>query len=147
MLVRLLPRLYTVGRALAHVLRRRFRALIEPAAAPLVVGTLTDLGRSKTSLVLENALLRQQLLILQRSVKRPRCTTIDRAFLVLLTSRLPTWRQALLIVQPETVLRWHRDLFRQAWRHRSQTAAPAHRPPLAPETVALIRQMAAANRL
>jgi len=82
-----------------------------------------------------------------RSVKRPRCTATDRALLVLLTSRLPAWRHALLIVQPETVLRWHRDLFRRVWRHRSQSTAPAHRPPLAPETVALIRQMAAANRL
>jgi len=82
-----------------------------------------------------------------RSVKRPRCTATDRALLVLLTSRLPAWRHALLIVQPETVLRWHRDLFRRVWRHRSQSTAPAHRPPLAPETVALIRHMAAANRL
>ena len=71
----------------------------------------------------------------------------DRVLLVLLTSRLRTWRQALCIVQPQTVLRWHRDLFRRVWRHRSQSGVPAYRPPLAAETVALIRQIAAANRL
>jgi hypothetical protein len=147
MLVRLLHRLFAAGCAFAHVLHRRLRTLAKPAAVPLVVGTLADLGRNKTDLLLENALLRQELLILQRSVQRPRCTATDRARLVLLTSRLRTWRQALLIVQPETLLRWHRDLFRRVWRHRSQATAPAHRPPLAPETVALIRQMAAANRL
>ena len=61
-------------------------------------------------LLAENALLRQQLLILRRQAKRPRCTQADRALLVLLASRLRTWRQALLVVQPETVLRWHRRL-------------------------------------
>ncbi len=66
--------------------------------------------------------------------------------LVLLASHLRTWRQSLLIVQPDTVLRWHRHLFRSFWRWRSRAATPAHRPPLAPETVALIHEMAAANR-
>jgi hypothetical protein len=96
-------------------------------------------------LILENALLRQQLIILQRGVKRPRCTPTDRALLVLLASRLRTWRATLLIVQPDTLLRWHRQLFRHFWRRTSRVAAPAHRPPLPPETVALIREMAAAN--
>ncbi len=94
--------------ALAHALQGRLRTLAKPVAASLVTGTLADLTRNKPDLLTENALLRQQLLILQRSVKRPRCTTTDRALVVLLTSHLPAWRQALLIVQPETVLRWHR---------------------------------------
>jgi transposase InsO family protein len=51
------------------------------------------------------------------------------------------------LVQPDTLLCWHRQLFRWHWRRRSRAAAPAHRPPLAPETVALIRALAAANRL
>ena len=102
--------------------------------------------RSRPALVAENALLRQQLLILRRSVKRPRCTPTDRALLVLLASRLRTWRQALLIVQPETVLRWHREGFRLFWRRKSRsTALPT--PRVAAETIALIREMAAANRL
>jgi hypothetical protein len=65
---------------------------------------------------------------------------------VLLAGRLRTWRQALLIVQPDTLLRWHRQLFTHFWRHKSRGAAPAHRPAIAPETVALIREMATANR-
>jgi hypothetical protein len=123
MLARLVHRMSATAQALAHIFQRRLRAAARPAAAPFVVGTLADVARNKSDLLVENALLRQQLLILQRSVKRPHCTTTDRALLVLLTSRLPTWRR------------------------RSQPTAPAHRPPLVPETVALIRQMAAANRL
>lgn len=108
---------------------------------------MADLGRSKPALITENALLRHQLIILQRSVKRPRCTATDRAMLVLLASRLSTRRHALLIIQPQTLLRWHRQLFRFWWRRTSRAAAAAHRPPLASETIALIREMTVANRL
>jgi hypothetical protein len=85
--------------------------------------------------------------MLRRSVTRPCCTTFDRALLVLLASRLHTRRQSLLIVRPETLLRCHRDLFRRFWRRESRATAPAHRPRLAPETIALIREMAAASRI
>ena len=146
MFVHLLQGLAVVGRRVRQVLRRQLLIATKPAAAPLLVGSLADLVRSKPALVLENALLRQQLVILQRGVKRPRCTPADRALLVLLASRLRTRRAALLIVQPGTLLRWHRQLFAHFGRHRSRVAAPAHRPPSAPETVALIREMAAANR-
>jgi len=67
--------------------------------------------------------------------------------LVLLASRVRASRSALLIVQPDTLLRWHRQLFRGYRRRKSWTGAPAHRPPLAPEAVALIRGMARTNRL
>jgi putative transposase len=144
---RLLHRLITRGRVAAHGLRRRLLAATRPASAPLVAGALADLARNKPALVAENALLRHQLAILRRGVKRPRCTRADRAILLLLASCVRTWRSALLIVQPDTLLRWHRQLFRGYWHRRSQAAAPAHRPPLAPETVALIREMAAANHL
>ena len=144
---RLLRHLITRGRAAAQRLHRRLLAATRPAGAPLLVGTLADLARSKPALVTENALLRHQLAILHRSAKRPRCTPADRALLVLLASRVRTWQSALLIVQPATLLRWHRQLFRGYWRRRSRAAVPAHRPPLATETVALIREMATANRL
>jgi putative transposase len=65
---------------------------------------------------------------------------------VLLASRLQTWRQALLIVQPDTLLRWHRQRFSWFWWRKSRPR-PAYRPPITPETIALIREMAAANRL
>jgi putative transposase len=144
---RLFRRLITLGRALVHRLRRQLSAAIRPAAAPVAVGALADLARSRPALVAENALLHHQLAILRRGVKRPRCTPADRALLVLLASRVRTWRSALLIVQPDTLLRWHRQLFRGYWRRQTRAAAPAHRPPLAPATVALIREMATANRL
>ena len=96
MWTRPLCRLLTAGRAVAEVLRRRLAAATRPVAAPLLVGTLADLARTKPALVAENALLRQQLLILRRQVKRPRCTPADRALLVLLVSRLRLWRHALL---------------------------------------------------
>jgi hypothetical protein len=54
--------------------------------------------------VAENALLRQQLIILRRQVKRPACTKRDRMLLVLLARIVSTWKQALFIVQPETLL-------------------------------------------
>jgi transposase InsO family protein len=62
-----------------------------------------------------------------------------------LASKLPTWKQALLIVQPEAVLRWHRELFRWAWRRKSRPGKRG-KPPLSDDVVALIKQMAEENR-
>ncbi len=78
-------------------------------------------------------MLRQQLLVLRRSVKRPAVTRADRALLVLLA------------IQPETLLRWHRAAFRACWRRKSRPGPG--RPPLPAETVVLIRRMAADNPL
>jgi len=127
---RLFRHLITLGRAIVRRLHHQLSAAIRPAAASVAVGALDDLVRSRPALVAENALLRHQLAILRRSVKRPRCTPADRAILVLLASRVRTWRQALHIVQPDTLLRWHRELFRRYWRRKSRAAAPAHRPRL-----------------
>lgn len=74
--------------------------------------------------VAENALLRQQLMVLQRSVKRPKLTAGDRWLLVLLASRVRRWNQALVIIQPDTLRRWHRDLFTWLWRRKSQAKTP-----------------------
>ena len=71
-----------------------------------------DRTRTKSELLLENMLLRQQLIVLRRQVKRPRLTRRDRTLSVLLASRLRTWKQALVFGQHETVLRWHRESFR-----------------------------------
>src|SRR3712207_2867002 len=110
MLARLLHRAVGTARAALQALRRRLLAATKPTTAPLIGGTLADLLRSKPELLAENALLRQQLVVLRRSVKRPRCTVADRALLVLLASRVRAWRSALLLVQPDTLLRWHRQL-------------------------------------
>jgi transposase InsO family protein len=117
----------------------------KPATASSGLEIAKDVLRSKSELVVENAFLRQQVIILQRQVERPKLTNRDRRLLVLLASRLRTWRQALRLVKPETLLQWHRDLFKLVWRRKS--AVRQGRPPLAPETIALIRQMARENPL
>ncbi len=76
----------------------RFVAWTKPDTTSLLLGMVTDLSRSKSQLVAENALLRQQLIILRRQVKRPACTRTDRMLLVLLASMVRTWKQALFIV-------------------------------------------------
>jgi putative transposase len=126
-------------------LSSHFTRWTKPLLTSLPLATLTDLGKSKSQLVAENALLRHQLIILTRQVKRPACTKTDRVLLVLLARVVRTWKQALFIVQPETLLRWHRELFRLYWKRKSK--APAHKPKVASETIALIRQMATENRL
>jgi putative transposase len=109
------------------------------------VGTLTDLARSKSELVAENALLRQQLIILSRHVKRPVFKKSDRMLLVLLARAGRTWKQALFIIQPETLLRWHRQGFKLYWKYKSRAAAA--KPKISAEMVALIKEMARDNRL
>jgi putative transposase len=147
MLAGLLRRGADAGRAVQRTVQRRFSAATKPATAAVLVGALADLTRSKSALVAENALLRQQLVVLRRSVKRPRCTPTDRALLVLLAGRVRTWRSALVIVQPDTLLRWHRELFRRFWRRNSRPGPVERKPKVSAETIALIREMAAANAL
>ncbi len=85
------------------------------------------------------------MIVLQREGKRPTITNVDRRLLVLLASRLQAWRSALLVVKPETLLQWHRDLFKLVWRRKS--AVKLGRPCLAPDVIALIKQMAKDNPL
>jgi putative transposase len=127
------------------VVARAFSRWCKPLPAAPLLGTIADLARSKPQLVAENLLLRQQLLVLNRTGRRPPCTRADRAFLVVLASRVQHWREALLIVRPETVLRWHRAGLRLFWRAKSR--ATSQEPRVAVETIALIKEMAASNRL
>ncbi len=132
---------------IATGLRRALGACLwaRPLALTQAAGTGADLVRSRTQLLAENALLRQQLVVLRRSVPRPVVTHADRAVLVLLAGRVRAWQQALLLVQSETLLRWHRAGFHALWRRKSRPGPG--RPPLPAETVALIRRMAAENPL
>jgi putative transposase len=128
-----------------HDLSSRLTRWTKPLVASLPLQIIADLGRSNSELIAENALLRQQLIILKRQVKRPTFTRTDRMLLVLLARLVRSWQQSLVIVQPETVLRWHRQLFRRYWKRKSKTAS--HTPKVAAETIALIREMATNNRL
>lgn len=102
--------------------------------------------QSRRRLLLENAALRHQLLVLSRKSKRPRFQPLDRAFWVWLSAVWAGWTRAIRLVQPDTVLRWHRQGFRLFWRWKSRTEK-AGRKGLAPATVQLIRQMSRANPL
>jgi len=82
---------------------------------------------------------------LRRQVKRPVYKKTDRFLLVFLAGMVRAWKRALFLVQPETLLRWHRELFRLFWKHKSN--AQARKPRLALETISLIKDMAANNRL
>ena len=88
-----------------HAFSSRLTHWTKPLTSSVPLSTLADLGRSKSELVAENALLRQQLIILRREVKRPSISRTDRILLVLLARLVRTWQQALVIVQPETLLR------------------------------------------
>jgi hypothetical protein len=90
-------------------LHHRFVDWTKPSTTSLLLGTVTDLARSTSELVAENALLRQQLIILRRQVKRPTCAKTDRLILVLLPRASRACKHALFIVQPETLLRWQRQ--------------------------------------
>ena len=77
-----------------------------------LVGFSRSACRSRRDLVLENLVLRQQINVLQRSVSRPTIRDGDRLFWIALSRLWGSWREALAIVKPETVVRWHREGFR-----------------------------------
>ena len=129
-----------IGKILLR-LQEHLKRWIKPATSVLI-SALSDLTRSRTDLVIENALLRQQLIILKRQLKRPQLTNPERFRLVFLSHFTAFWKHALHIIQPDTLLRWHRDLFRFYWRRKSQG-----KPRISPETIALIQKMAKENQL
>ena len=106
------------------------------------VSLLRALVLSRASLVAENLALRQQIIVLQRSVSRPGLRRRDRAFWVLLSRLWKHWSSLLVIVQPKTVIKWHRQGFRLYWRWKSRKIG---RPPIDAEVRALIRQMSDRN--
>jgi putative transposase len=99
--------------------------------------------RSRAQLAAENLFLRKQLaLYLERQVKPRRADDATRITLVTLSSFVE-WRHLLTIVKPETLIRWHRNVFRLWWRWKSRAAG---RPPIPVDLRQLIATMAAANR-
>ena len=89
--------------------------------------TLLAALKFRQALVLENLALRHQLDVLQRNAKRPRLTNQDRTLWVILSKSWPDWRRPLAVVQPETVIRWHRRGFRLYWRWKSRPRWPGRR--------------------
>ncbi len=108
-------------------------------AARLAAGAGRDMTRSTAELLAENALLRQQVIVLRRSVGKPRLKNHERLLMVLLARFNAEWRQALHIVKPDTLLRWHSRLFKLVWKRKSNPKDQPAR--LVQETIALIRMM------
>src|SRR5712672_2851676 len=103
-------------------------------------------SKPKPQLEAENAALRQQVAILQRKVRgRVQLTNSDRLFFVLLYRWFPSILKTVTIIQPETLVRWHRAGFRRYWRWKSRNLGG--RLPISAELRALIRQMSTENQL
>ena len=98
---------------------------------------------TQSALIAENAVLRQQLNVLKRSVPRAKLNPWDRIFWVMLRRHLPSWRSLVVIVHPETVLRWHRLGWRLIWKHKSRGGG---RPPISAELKSLIVRLHSENR-
>jgi len=112
----------------------------------LIARGLTLVCRGHQDVVLENLALRQQLRAATRARKRPRLQPRDRFFWIVLSHVWRNWRTALMLVQPETVVRWHRDWVRRRWARRSKRS-PDGRPQVDAEIRTLVRRMAAENPL
>jgi putative transposase len=97
---------------LISTLEQAFLHFSQPSHCSIALCTAADLPRSKSQLIAENALLRQQLIILHRQIKKPQFTQSDRLWLVLLARRVHNWKDILLILKPDTLLRWHPQGFR-----------------------------------
>jgi putative transposase len=111
----------------------------------LYFGTLVRLFRSHHGLLLENLALRQQLVVLKRHHPRPRLHLFDRLFWLLVRRYWSGWKQVLLVVTPETVVRWHYAGFRWYWRVISKVSKPTGRRQTSKEVRDLIFQMVAEN--
>jgi putative transposase len=108
-----------------------------------IVLLVRALLRNRTELAAENLALRQQLAVLREKAKRPRLRQRDRVFWAILSRIWVNWRSALLIVQPETVIRWHRRGFRIFWHWKSR--AKRGRPSVESEARTLIRRLSREN--
>lgn len=111
----------------------------------VIFGIIWGYFSSRHSLVLENAFLRYQVGVLKRSPRRPIIRYWDRPLLVWFSKKLPNWKGALYLVQPETLVRWHRLAFKFMWGRK--TGRNPGRSTLPPRVIKLIREIAYANPL
>src|SRR6516225_6441639 len=112
---------------------------------PILITLLRSAFRSRAAVELENLALRHQVNVLKRSVKhRPKLTPADRLLWLILSRVWSDWRSALAIVQPETVIAWHRKSFRLFWTWKVRLGKTG-RPTVAREVRHLIRRMCREN--
>lgn len=110
----------------------------------ILLNSFISLFRTRRDLAFENLLLRQQLAVLKEKGVRPQLSATDRSFWVLVSKLWPRWRNALHIVKPETVIRWHREGFRRHWIRKCRKKGG---PGLDPKIKVLIKRMSRANPL
>ncbi|MBE0564352.1 MAG: transposase [Krumholzibacteria bacterium] len=110
----------------------------------ILLDTLRDLLRPRRDLLLENLALRQQILVLQRTIPKPPLTNADRAFWVLLCRWWAGWRRPLRLVKPETVIAWHRKGWRLWWKWKSKPKEVG-RPRVRSEAIELIKRISREN--
>ena len=111
----------------------------------LCFGTLVRRFRGRRSLLLENLALRQQLAVLKRRHPRPSLGIFDKLFWVVTRRVWSTWKHSLIIVRPETVVRWHRAGFHMYWRLISRARTRFGRRPTSKEVRELIFRMVSEN--
>ena len=112
-----------------------------------LVFAITGVFKPRVRLIAENLCLRQQLVVLKRRQQRPSLRNRDRRFWVLASRCFADWQDTLIIVQPETVLHWHRRGWKAYWRWRSRRCRGGGRRRISPELRELIRRMAHENPL
>ena len=110
-----------------------------------LLGWVVSVFRSRDELILENLALRQQLLALHSKRPRPRLSSVDRLFWVVLRKFWTGWKRSLILVTPETVVRWHRAGFRLYWSWISGAGHAVGRKPISREVRELIFRMVAEN--
>src|SRR5215470_4190476 len=115
------------------------------SASSLLLGGILRIFRSRSSLLLENLTLRQQLAVLKRRHPRPPIRLFDKFFWVLASRFWAGWKEALIVVSPETVARWHRAGFGMYWRAISKVRGCTGRKRIPKDVRDLIFQMVAEN--
>src|SRR6266487_2796863 len=110
--------------------------------------SLVLICRGHRAVALENLALRQQLAVFKRAARRPQLRHRDRLFWVLLAKAWRDWRTTLIVVHPDTVVRWHRQWLRRQWTRRSARGRPGRpRPSTNAAICTLVMRIAAANPL
>jgi putative transposase len=114
-------------------------------AVGLLAGAMFRLFRSRSHLLLEKLALRQQFATLKRKRPRPRLVVFDKLFWVLARRFWFGWKQALIVVTPETVAQWHRAGFHLYWKLISTVRKAVGRRQTPKEVRELIFRMVAEN--
>lgn len=129
-----------------HSAMLRLASTVTIALIRLLLGNLAAAFRSKSSIEAGNAALRQQLIVLRRKLRGgARLSNGDRLFFVWLYRLFPSVSRVMLIIRPDTLVRWHRAGIRRYWRWKS--SGRIDRPKIDYELRALIRRISAENPL